>query len=126
MAGNKTYISELQEQRNEELKKLEELKVKFNQIEDEENQQIRELEKKLAELEAEYEMNEQSKNELVFDIPSEEKTKTKLERWARHIKYEEIIPIATYLNLTLSLKRVPQDEYLRIFFIDRKESYSIE
>ena len=67
ISGNKTYVCQMQEERNAEEKKLKELKAQFDQIEVEENIEIRILEEKLMELEKEYESSQQTRQQLTSE-----------------------------------------------------------
>lgn len=66
IAGNKSYLEELQNQRAEEIKKLDDLKAKYVTIEQEENTAICNLQAELDKLKKEYDEKVRIKQETVI------------------------------------------------------------
>jgi hypothetical protein len=66
IAGNKSYLEELQNQRAEELKKLDQLKNRYAIMQQEENQSIANLQIELGKLRKEYEEKVRTKQETVI------------------------------------------------------------
>lgn len=66
IAGNKSYLEELQNQRAEELKKLDQLKNRYAIMQQEENQSIANLQIELDKLRKEYDEKVRTKQETVI------------------------------------------------------------
>lgn len=125
IAGNKTYLEDLHNQKLQEQKKLEHLKARYKTMQEEEAKTISHLREELERLRKDHEAHIKIKQETVIKF-SEDKPEPNKKQLVKRVTHQQVKLIAGNLNYSLALRQVDHHHIAQYFSNPDQDEYSIK